>query len=75
MHSGSRLNRKEITKFRIPASAKILDEFNGSCARRWVTGVNSGRQKRALASMVVPAKSAKTVFVSFKNLWQALGCF
>jgi hypothetical protein len=31
-HSSSRLNRKEIAKFRIPASGKVLAEFNGSCA-------------------------------------------
>jgi hypothetical protein len=44
-HSASRLNRKEIAKFRIPASAKVMDEFNGSCARRLVTGMDSGGKK------------------------------
>ncbi len=33
--------------------ATVLDEFNGSCARRLVTGMDSGGKKGS--SMVAPA--------------------
>jgi hypothetical protein len=52
-HSASHSNRKEIAKFRIPASAKVLEEFNGSCARRLVIGMDSGGKMGS--SMVAPA--------------------
>lgn len=50
-HSASRLNRKEIAKFRIPASAKVVDEVNRSCVRRLVTGMDSGGKKGSRARL------------------------